>query len=66
MKKLDKIRNREAARVLLVQARGMISLANEKLNDVGYQSSVERQFEDIHENIHKLLCSIVTDQVNEK
>jgi len=66
MKKLDKIRNREAARVLLVQARDMIRLANEKLNDIGYQSSVERKFEDIHENIHKLLCSIVTDQVNEK
>lgn len=66
MKKLEKVRNREVARVLLIEARGLIATANKKLNDIQYNSPVERKFEDINENIHALLGQIVQEQGKEK
>ena len=40
MKKIDEIRNREAARVLIIQAINMIEIARDKMLDIENDSTV--------------------------
>ena len=51
MKKLEKIKNREAARVLVCQALGMIELAKDKLLDIDGDPNIINWWKDIQNRL---------------
>lgn len=66
MKKIERTRNREAARVLLIQARDMLTAAHTKLREIKYDSGIERKFEDIFDGSLCLLIHVTEEQDKEE